>query len=308
MTAGSKAPTRARVLIADDDPHLLRMLEQQLLNEGYEVQARDNGRDALAVALEWGPHVALLDHFMPHMNGRDVCAHARAAGCAMRVIMLTTNTAVRQKVDSLDPGADDYVGKPFDMDELMARVRAQVRSASGLARHEAGRLVAKLQSKDESEWAEATHAIEKIGGKLAFRIIGPFDVLWQDVSIVRLFHRRQPRSLLKLLLWNHAQGESTDALMEALFPGRTLEAARRNLHVGMQRLRAALPSAVWQRPRRDHRPRLRAALAAGRHARPGAPRSSRPEDPSGPAPRGPRSRPRRAAGVCRMLYRRAVRG
>ena len=115
-----------RVMVVDDDPQLLRALRINLSVRGYEVITADTGSRALAAAAERPPQVVILDLGMPDIPGIDVLAGLRG-WLSAPVIVLSARTDSSDKVGALDAGADDYMTKPFGMDELLARLRAAVR-------------------------------------------------------------------------------------------------------------------------------------------------------------------------------------
>lgn len=121
-----------RVLVVDDDAALRRSLERVLRLASYDVVLADSGRaalEAVAVAVERFALV-VLDVAMPEPNGLDVCRRLRAAGDRTPVLMLTARADVADRVDGLEAGADDYLMKPFAIEELLARVRALLRRAA----------------------------------------------------------------------------------------------------------------------------------------------------------------------------------
>jgi len=122
-----------RLLVADDDPSVRLALERALRFEGYRVDLAVDGADALAKTAEHRPDLVLLDVMMPHLNGLDACRRLRAAGDHTPVLMLTARDALPDRVAGLDAGADDYLVKPFALQELLARVRALLRRAGPLA-------------------------------------------------------------------------------------------------------------------------------------------------------------------------------
>ena len=117
----------ARILIVDDEPQMVRGLEDNLRFEGYETVSARDGRAALALAARESPDLVLLDVMMPGMSGWDVCRELRAKGLEMPVIMLTARGQEADRVRGLEIGADDYVSKPFSLRELLARIRAVLR-------------------------------------------------------------------------------------------------------------------------------------------------------------------------------------
>jgi two-component system response regulator MprA len=115
------------ILIADDDPKLLNMARLTLIYEGFQVLTATNGREALAQVQSQPPDLLILDWLMPEVNGLEVLTRLRAAGNPLPVLMLTARDAVEFRVEGLDRGADDYLGKPFAPAELLARLRALLR-------------------------------------------------------------------------------------------------------------------------------------------------------------------------------------
>ena len=117
----------ARILIIDDEPEMVRGLEDNLRFEGYQTLSATNGADGLDLALREGPDLVLLDIMMPRLSGWDVLRGLRAKERDLPVIMLTARGEEVDRVLGLELGADDYVTKPFSLRELLARVRAVLR-------------------------------------------------------------------------------------------------------------------------------------------------------------------------------------
>lgn len=130
MTDAAPAPTK--VLVVDDEPQILRALRINLSVRGYEVTTAPNGAAALRAAAEKNPDVVVLDLGLPDMDGIEVLAGLRGWS-SVPVIVLSARTDSSDKVEALDAGADDYVTKPFGMDELLARLRAAVRRSASAA-------------------------------------------------------------------------------------------------------------------------------------------------------------------------------
>src|SRR5947207_7677077 len=128
MIAGT--PEKSRVLVVDDEPQITRVLRTVLSSQGYQVRTAAEGESALSDFTEWRPELVITDLFMPHMDGVELCRRIRA-GSQVPIIVLSVKGEERTKVEALDSGADDYVTKPFGMDELLARVRAALRRGSG---------------------------------------------------------------------------------------------------------------------------------------------------------------------------------
>jgi len=118
---------RERVLVVDDDPPLRRMLERTLVAEGFEVALAADGGAALVAAERSAPDVIVLDLKMPVLDGLAVCRRLRGKGLPTPILMLTARDAVADRVEGLEAGADDYLIKPFAVQELVARLRALTR-------------------------------------------------------------------------------------------------------------------------------------------------------------------------------------
>lgn len=121
-----------RILVAEDDARLADLLEQSLQEAGWDVEVVHDGQAAYQQSLPGGiPYdVLLLDWMLPKMDGISVCRRLRELGIATPVMMLTARDALRDRIEGLDAGADDYLSKPFDLEELFARLRALRRRAS----------------------------------------------------------------------------------------------------------------------------------------------------------------------------------
>lgn len=118
------------MLVVDDDPPLRRMLERTLAAEGFEVTLAADGGAALVAAERSAPDVIVLDVAMPALDGLAVCRRLRSKGLATPILMLTARDAVPDRIAGLEAGADDYLVKPFAVQELIARLRALMRRRS----------------------------------------------------------------------------------------------------------------------------------------------------------------------------------
>lgn len=116
-----------KILLVEDEEKLARMVELELRYEGYEVAKAFDGRSGLELAQSGQFDLVLLDIMLPHLSGMEVLRRLRREGNAIPVIMLTARDNVVDKVSGLDSGADDYVTKPFAIEELLARIRAALR-------------------------------------------------------------------------------------------------------------------------------------------------------------------------------------
>jgi two-component system OmpR family response regulator len=120
-----------RILVAEDDVRLASLLEESLAEAGWRAEVVHDGRSAYdALLADAGYDVALLDWMLPAMDGVSVARRLRRIGVATPILMLTARSDVRDRIDGLDSGADDYVPNPFDLDELLARLRALYRRGS----------------------------------------------------------------------------------------------------------------------------------------------------------------------------------
>ena len=115
-----------RILIIEDDQAILKLLQRGLAYEGYAVDVATDGRAGLNLARDRNPDLVVLDWMLPGMDGLEVCHRLRLGG-SMPILMLTAKDTIQDRVQGLDAGADDYMVKPFNLDELLARVRALLR-------------------------------------------------------------------------------------------------------------------------------------------------------------------------------------
>ncbi|CAH8772367.1 response regulator transcription factor [Paenibacillus dendritiformis] len=119
--------TRSTIMVVDDDEKITSMLRRGLVFEGYEVRTATNGSEGLREMMIREPDLLILDVMMPEVDGWEVCRRLREAGSSVPVLMLTAKDEVQDRVHGLDLGADDYLVKPFALEELLARVRALLR-------------------------------------------------------------------------------------------------------------------------------------------------------------------------------------
>lgn len=122
-----------RILVVEDEPTLRSQLVQLLLSQGYAIDALDNGVDALHAGLHENYDLMVLDLGLPKLDGLSVLRQLRQAGRPVPVLVLTARDNWQDKVEGIDSGADDYVGKPFHSEELLARVRALIRRSAGFS-------------------------------------------------------------------------------------------------------------------------------------------------------------------------------
>lgn len=117
-----------RIMLVDDEPHILQFLEIGLTNEGFEIRTAPDGMSAVTLAQEFQPHVVILDVMMPGVDGFEACRMIKKIGFNVAIIMLTAKDDVDDRVKGLTLGADDYMVKPFSFAELLARIQARLRN------------------------------------------------------------------------------------------------------------------------------------------------------------------------------------
>ncbi len=196
--AGRGAPSR--VLLVDDDVSLLRALTVSLRASGYEVVVARNGRDGLDLAAHRHPDVVLLDLGLPDVDGVEVVTGLRGWS-TVPIIVLSARHQGSSKVVALDAGADDYLTKPFGMDELLARLRAALRRAGGVddrPRIEAGELVIDLAATRVTRGGKEVHLTPK-----EWRLV---EVLARNAG--RLVSRQQ----LLVEIWGPGYGSESEYL------------------------------------------------------------------------------------------------
>lgn len=176
VSDGAHGPA-TRVLVCDDEPGIVELLQVSLTFQGFEVATADDGARTLDVARTFHPDVVVMDVMMPRMDGFDTLARLRADGCRAPVIFLTARDAVIDKVRGLTSGGDDYVTKPFSLEEVIARIRILARrgTASPQVRADHRITFADLELHDDS------HEVFKAGEPVAlspteFRLLRYFMV------------------------------------------------------------------------------------------------------------------------------------
>src|SRR5947208_10983713 len=150
------SPVPLRVLVVDDEPNLVEVLTMALRFQGCTVATAGSGREALAAVAKFQPHLMVLDVMLPDMEGFDVAARLGAQRAGIPIIFLTARDATEDKVRGLSGGGDDYMTKPFSLEELVARIRTILRR-TGQAAPESGRLLFEDLEMDE-ESREVTRA------------------------------------------------------------------------------------------------------------------------------------------------------
>jgi two-component system KDP operon response regulator KdpE len=161
-----------RILVVDDEPQLIRVLRTGLKSRGYEVRAAADGLAGFEMFTDWHPDLVITDLAMPNVDGLELCRRVRAVS-QVPIIVLSAKGEEKTKVEALDIGADDFVTKPFGIDELLARVRASLRRAITPSINEAAQTV--LESGDFHVDLEAREV--KVRGKEIHLTPKEFDLL-----------------------------------------------------------------------------------------------------------------------------------
>jgi two-component system response regulator MprA len=190
-----------RILVVDDEPALRAALQRALRLEGYDVALAEDGDAALRLVQRDAPELVVLDVLMPALDGLAVCRRLRRAGDRTPVLMLTARDAVSDRVSGLDAGADDYLVKPFALEELLARVRALLRRTVNGDSHGVLRFADVSLDPATHEVLRGTREIELTRTEfllLELFLLNPRQVL--------------PRSLIFERVWGYDFGPSSNSL------------------------------------------------------------------------------------------------
>ena len=163
MTTPNAATPEARLLVVDDEPNIVELLSASLRYAGFEVAVARSGPEAVRAAREFRPDLMLLDVMMPGMDGFDVLRRLRSDGTRVPVLFLTARDSTEDKISGLTLGGDDYVTKPFSLEEVIARIRAIL---CRFAHERCARPAARLAFAD-IELDEETHEVWKAGGAVS---------------------------------------------------------------------------------------------------------------------------------------------
>jgi two-component system OmpR family response regulator len=188
-----------RILIVEDEPDLLRGLAKALREEGYAVDTADNGEEGLFKATEIAYDAIVLDVMLPKLDGFELLERLRAKR-ATPVLMLTARNRTPDRVRGLDTGADDYLAKPFDLDELLARLRALIRRSAGKAANkiEIGDVAIDIASK----------TIADHGRQIALTA--------REYALVEYLAQRRGQVVSRTELYEHLFDETDDSLSNLL--------------------------------------------------------------------------------------------
>ncbi|CAM4355197.1 response regulator transcription factor [Paenibacillus tarimensis] len=173
---------RPKILVVDDDEKITSLLRRSLAFEGYEIMTANDGLSGLKAMLTSEPDMVVLDVMMPNVDGWEVCRRIRESGSTVPILMLTAKDEIKDRVKGLDMGADDYLVKPFALEELLARVRALLRRKSDKADTGAGRLVFE-------------DLVLDIDSREAIRSGRAFDLTSKEFDLLHLF-MQNPRRVL----------------------------------------------------------------------------------------------------------------
>jgi DNA-binding response OmpR family regulator len=187
---------KTKVLIVEDDPHILLGLEEVLKSEGYETLSCNRGDEAVAAVAKFQPTLIVLDVMLPGASGYDICKLLRVKKNSTPILMLTAKGQEIDKVIGLDLGADDYVTKPFGVRELLARIQALLRRTSGNA---------STQVDDESPFQIGSATIDPKTFQLK-RGRAVAELTAKEVKLLQVFHAHSGEVLSRDKLLNEVWG------------------------------------------------------------------------------------------------------
>lgn len=181
---------RERILIIEDEARIAQFVERGLIYEGYRVNVARDGQTGLSVARDNPPDLVILDWMLPGLDGLEVCKRLRAAS-DVPILMLTARDDIKDRVAGLDAGADDYLIKPFSIDELMARVRALFRRSTPSSRPEVLRFA-------DLSLDTGTHR--------AYRNDRAIDLTAKEYELLELFMRNSRQVLTRDVIFDRVWG------------------------------------------------------------------------------------------------------
>jgi len=184
--------TPATILIVEDDPTILRVVQDNCVARGHRTLTARDGEEGLALALDRGPDLILLDLMLPKVNGYEICRAVRTEGLTMPILMLTAKGQEEDVVRGLELGADDYITKPFGVRELMARVQAFLR------RQRAGA----APSYEFGPWRLDTVSHRLLRGEEVVPLTG------KEFRLLEYFLQRPGRALTRESIMNSVWGNS----------------------------------------------------------------------------------------------------
>ena len=188
---------KTKILIIEDDPHILLGLEELLKSEGYETASCNRGDEAVAAVVKFQPTLIVLDVMLPGLSGYDICKQLRAKKISAPILMLTAKGQELDKVIGLDLGADDYVTKPFGVRELLARIQALLRRGGG------GATV--VQAVDESPFKIGSATIDPKTFQIK-RGKAVEELTAKEIKLLQIFHAHAGEVLSRDKLLNEVWG------------------------------------------------------------------------------------------------------
>ena len=211
-TAGEAAAT---ILIAEDDRRVRDSLNRYLRLEGYEVLAVPDGAAALSAHDTHQPDLLVLDVSMPNADGLSVCRMLRQKGCDTQILMLTARNEVDDRVAGLDAGADDYLVKPFAIEELLARVRARLRAAADESEH-AGHRTSNVHASRRDGVLRLGDLEVDVEGRLVARRGRPIDMSVREFDLLELLVRNAGVVLSRGDIYEHVWAANLDTESKTL--------------------------------------------------------------------------------------------
>jgi DNA-binding response OmpR family regulator len=204
------APAKKTILVVDDEPHIVMGLRDALEFEGFRVISAGKGKEGIALARSESPDAIILDLMLPDVNGYAVCEELRRINALVPIVMLTARSQETDKIRGLDSGADDYVTKPFGVNELIARMRAIFRRARASAARGAGAgAAAEMLALGEATVNFTTHTVVARGRE--------HQLSFYEVELLRMLAERagQPVSRDEILakVWG-LEGSSTNRTVD----------------------------------------------------------------------------------------------
>ena len=181
---------RERILIIEDEARIAQFLERGLIYEGFQVSVAADGRSGLAQARDNPPDLVILDWMLPGLDGLEVCRRLRAAG-DVAILMLTARDDIKDRVSGLEAGADDYLVKPFSIDEMIARIRALLRRAAPVSHPEILRFA-------DLSLDTGTHR--------AYRRDQAIDLTAKEYELLELFMRNPRQVLTRDIIFDRVWG------------------------------------------------------------------------------------------------------
>ncbi|MER6961209.1 response regulator transcription factor [Streptomyces sp. NPDC000618] len=198
--SGASAPREGtvRVLIVDDEPELTELLSAAVTEAGWRSFTAENGRNALRLARDCAPHVVVLDGMLPDVDGVQVLRRLRSENARLPVLMLTARDALEHRIDGLSAGADDYVTKPFSLEEVILRLRGLLRRARPAETSEQGSVL----TLGDLVLSESTREVQRAGA--------PVTLTTKEFDLLRFLMSHPHQVLSKAQILDHVWNASFD--------------------------------------------------------------------------------------------------